>query len=41
MILRDLHLDTGTKICIMINVVLSELEDADAWQGNAKLVQKL
>ena len=42
MILRDSHLDTNIKICILMNVIVPKLEYAgEVWWGNAKLVKKL
>ena len=41
MILRDLHLDTRIKRCILVNVVVPKLEYAgEVWEGNVKLVKK-
>ena len=34
-ILRDSHLDTKIKICILLNVIVPKLEYAGAvWEGN-------
>ena len=40
-ILRDSHLDTRIKICILMNVIIPKLEYAEVWEGNVKLVKKL
>ena len=41
-ILRESHLDTRIKICILRNVIVPKLEYAgEVWEGNAKLVKKL
>ena len=42
MILRDSHLDTRIKRCILMNVIVPKLEYAgEVWEGNVKLVKKL
>ena len=41
-ILRDSHLDTRIKICILMNLIVPKLEYAgEVWQGDVKLVKKL
>ena len=41
-ILRDSHLDTRIKTCILMNVIVPKLEYAgEIWEGNVKLVKKL
>ena len=41
-ILRDSHLDTRIKICILTNVIVPKLDYAgDVWGGNVKLVKIL
>ena len=41
-ILTNPHLDTGIKICILINVVVPKLDFAgEVWEGNAKFVKQL
>ena len=41
-ILTDSHLDTRSKICILINVIVPKLEYAgELWEGNAKFVKQL
>ena len=41
-ILTDPHLDTRIKICILINVIVPELDYAgEGWKGNAKFVKQL
>ena len=40
-ILRDSHLDTRIKRCILMSVIVPKLEYAgEVWEGNAKLVKK-
>ena len=41
-ILRDPHLDTRIKICILINVIVPKLEyEGEVWEGNAYFVKQL
>ena len=41
-ILRDSHLDTRIKRCILLNVIVPKLEYAgEVWEGNKKLAEKL
>jgi len=41
-ILRDPHLDTRIKRCILMNVIVPKLEYAgEVWEGNVKLVERL
>ena len=41
-ILRDAHLDTRIKRCILLNVIVPKLEYAgEVWEGNKKLAEKL
>ena len=41
-ILRESHLDTRIKRCILMKVIAPKLEYAgEVWEGNAKLVKKL
>ena len=41
-ILTDSHLDTRSKRCILINVIVPKLEYAgELWEGNAKFVKQL
>ena len=41
-ILRDSHLDTRTKRCIPLNVIVPKLEyPGEVWEGNKKLAEKL
>ena len=41
-ILRDSHLDTRSKRCILMNVVVPMLEYAgEVWEGNVRLAEKL
>ena len=38
----DSHLDTRTKRCILINVIVPKLEySGEIWEGNAKSVKQL
>ena len=40
-VLTDPHLDTRIKICILMNMIVPELEYAgDVWEGNAKFMHK-
>ena len=40
-ILADSHLDTRIKGCILMNVIVAELEYArETWEGNAKFVKQ-
>ena len=40
-ILTDSHLDTRTKICILMNVIVPKLEYGEVWEGNAEFVKQL
>ena len=41
-ILRDSHLDTRIKRCMLLNVIVQKLEYAgEVWEGNKKLAEKL
>ena len=41
-ILTDPRVDTGTKICILINVILPKLEySGEVWEGNLEFVKQL
>ncbi|CAM9483396.1 unnamed protein product, partial [Sphacelaria rigidula] len=41
-ILKDPHLDTRIKRCILMNMIASKLENAgEVWEGNAKSVERV
>ena len=41
-ILTDSHVDTRTKRCVLMNVIVPKLEYAgEVWEWNAKLVKQL
>ena len=40
-ILRDSHLDTRIKICILLNVIVPKLECGVVWEENKKLADNL
>ena len=40
-ILANSHVDTRIKICILMNVIVPNLEYTEAWKGNATVVKQL
>ena len=40
-ILRDSHLDSSIMKYVLINVMVPKVENAEVWEGNAKLVKTM
>ena len=40
-ILTDSHVDTSIKRCILMNVIVPNLEYAEVWEGNTKFAKQL